>query len=319
MKSKITAKCAAVLMSALIGASSCAIPTFAATTANDNCINPSTISSIFNNNQQDSSSVLTRRPENIQPMSLNYLMSHLDELVTGFHDKGVFYQAKNVDLKSDIHILDPRIVYATMDDSKVDVNKCGIYPVSYTICYKPLVNDTYNKNDTPPYSLSTRDGITYTLSDIASRLSGDEYITVKFQSAVIVSTKTYWDAVLQNPDEYFKHHQINPNTYIYQDNMKRYDHGLPLPSGPYYPNLTGTFKVKTASITQDFITDVGGFGYFCAKCGKTFTPFEWGNHFEEAVSQHEFQQCHSNWVTMDTVTHHYHVGDTINFSIFSTD
>lgn len=319
MKSKITAKCAAVLMSALIGASSCAIPTFAATTANDNCINPSTISSIFNNDSQNSGSVLTRNPEDIKPMSLDYVINNMDNLITGIHDKYIVSGSSNIDVKRDVKIIDPRIVAVFVDDSKVDTSKIGDYPLKYTICFKPLLNDSSNQQKLVPSknNQESRDGSSfYTYTDLAKHLQTNEYVALNLQSIVYVGVKSYANTVMSKPDWYYQHQGVKPSTYYYESNMQRFDSNPIKPVSQYFLNLNGSFVNKTASVTVPFTTQIGMGGAWCAKCGALFATHEWGYHVNDAIIAHEETSCKANWVTLPSVSHNVPAGSSLNFSIF---
>lgn len=149
------------------------------------------------------------------------LIENIDQYVSGVENKGAVYGANNIDLSSDVKILDPASIAAVVvDTTGVEWDQYGIWPVKYTICYKPDKNDTtdLSKLDQTDYGRNQSAYSIYT--DIASKLKDNEYATLDIIKYVDISTAEILN--LDKKDGSLKYnHVFTDDSQLYKFNQKK--------------------------------------------------------------------------------------------------
>lgn len=272
---------------------------------------------------------LDRSPNDIKPMTFDYVRDHINSMVSGMTNKYVLKGSTNVDLSRDVYILDPRIVSIRVDTSDVDWNTYGVYPIRYTVCFKPAKNDSYQTLSLAARDNEARDkdaklggidlkgynnnrSLDYVYTDCASKLSSNEYVTLIFGAEVNVGAPSYLDDFVK---------QAVP---VYQSNTQMYSSSnKPEVPNKYYKNLAGTFSYKTCKVTKPFKLIIGEEGYYCSRCGKRFSyvgqhSYVGAGYADDAVSEHKCDNRKGyNWITFDGHKRDFKVGDTFNVEIFT--
>lgn len=272
---------------------------------------------------------LDRNPSDIQPMTFDYVRDHINSMVSGMTNKYVLKDSSNVDLSRDVYILDPRIVSIRVDTSDVDWNTYGVYPIRYTVCFKPAVNDSYKTLALGPNESEAHDkdaklggfngdkiltnrSLAYVYTDCASKLSNNEYATMMFGAEVNIGAPSYLDDFVK---------QAVP---VYQSNTQMYStSNKPEIPNRYYKNLSGNYSNKSFTVKAPFSIAIGEDGYFCSRCGKRFTVA--GNHsyttYGYAYEAAEVHKCDNgkgyNWITFDGHKRDCKVGDSFSVEIFT--
>lgn len=272
---------------------------------------------------------LDRNPSDIQPMTFDYVRDHINSMVSGMTNKYVLKDSSNVDLSRDVYILDPRIVSIRVDTSDVDWNTYGVYPIRYTVCFKPAVNDSYKTLSLGPSESAAHDkdakvgGITnnnshtnrslcYVYTDCASNLKNNEFVGVTFGAEVHVGAPSYLDDFVK---------QAVP---VYQSNTQMYStSNKPEIPTKHYKNLYGNYSYKECKVKTPFTLIVGEDGYYCSRCGKRFTVVGKNSYVspDYAYSAAEVHKCDNgkgyNWITFDGHESNFKVGDTFSVEIFT--
>lgn len=322
---KITSLIMALMMCLSIG--TCTV--FAATTNSDSGL----ISDLLSK-ATTSSRAQTRKTGDIQPMTFDYVRKNINNMVQNMGHKYVLKGSTNVDLSRDIYITDPRIVNVRVDTSDVDWNTGGVYPIRYTVCFKPSNPDKYdtaslNIKDAKAYDKDARlsgttisseygtsdapgahtnRSVCYVYTDCSSRLQNNQYTTLTFGALVHVAVPAYLDNLLGKA------------VPIYQSNTTMYSTSkAPEIPNRYYENLQGSFQYLSYKVTTQFRLKVGDSGCACNYCGKKYN--ETGAHAyysyaKEGVESHHCEHSGS-WSTYSAWSQEFVSGDTFRVEIFT--
>lgn len=274
---------------------------------------------------------LSRKAGDIQPMTFDYVRKNINTMVQGMTNKYVLKGSTNVDLSRDVYILDPRIVSIRVDTSDVDWNTYGVYPIRYTVCFKPATKDQYKTLSLGPKDARAYDkdaklgGITtknrhtnrslcYVYTDCASKLSDREYVAITFGAVVNVGAPSYLDNVVK---------QAVP---VYQSNTQMYSTSKrPDVPSKYYQNLSGKYSYLSCKVVTPFNLIVGEQGYYCSRCGKRFTytgehSYIDASYADDAVSEHVCTDGKGyNWITFEGHERDFKAGDSFQVEIFTVN
>lgn len=276
---------------------------------------------------------LSRKAGDIQPMTFDYVRKNINTMVQGMTNKYVLKGSTNIDLSRDVYILDPRIVSIRVDTSDVDWNTYGVYPIRYTVCFKPATKDQYStlsytavqarvydkdaklggRNDGGMYDQAfTNRSECYPFTDCASRLKNDEYVTLTFGAVVHVGAPSYLDDFVK---------QAVP---VYQSNTQMYSTSkAPAAPARYYQNLAGTFSMNSYTVKTSFKLMVGEAGYHCNRCGKKFTytgvhSYIDASYADDAASSHKCDDGKNHgWATFSGHCSSFSAGDSFHVEVFT--